>query len=313
MNIFKNLLLDTILMHFPIALYLIFLSTNKNIKNQKLFFIFAIITSVILALKYGKFANNFIIDATCIIFIISIIIIMYKEGIRILKVHLTYKELQQDKEIRLSLFKITHEIKNPIAVIKGYLDMINTKDKDQVERFIPIIRSEIDRLLILLEDFLALNRININSDIMDVNMLVEEQIHKFDSYIKEKNIKLKNNLLDDDVYISGDYNRLSQVVINIIKNSIEALEGINDGYIKITTRILDNNFNLIIEDNGIGMDKETLKKFMEPFFTTKARGTGLGVSLIYEIIQSHNGCVKYTSQLGKGTKVSITLPLDNEY
>ena len=66
---------------------------------------------------------------------------MYETGKKILETHLTYKELQQEKQIRLSLFKITHEIKNPIAVCKGYLDMINVKDTDQVERYVPIIKN----------------------------------------------------------------------------------------------------------------------------------------------------------------------------
>lgn len=247
------------------------------------------------------------------IFITNIFYMMYEEGKNILKVHLNYKELQREKQIRLSLFKITHEIKNPIAVCKGYLDMINVNDSKQVERFIPIIKSEIQRLLTLLQDFLLINKNNIDLDIMDFNMLIEDTIDKLDPLLKENNIKLNSNLLDDEIFINGDYNRLSQVIINMLKNSIEAIPNNVKGKISISSKIIKDSCILIIEDNGEGMNKDTLNKIKTPFFTTKRRGSGLGVSLIYEIVEAHNGKVSYESKLGSGTKVVIKLPICNSY
>ena len=152
---------------------------------------------------------------------------------------MTLKELEEEKQIRLSLFKITHEIKNPIAVCKGYLDMLNVKDSKQVERYVPILKSEINRLLSLLQDFLLINKSNLDLDIMDMNMLIEETIEKLNPLLEENNIKLDLNLIDDEIYINGDYNRLSQVLINIIKNSIEAIPEEHKGKINITTKIKD--------------------------------------------------------------------------
>ena len=243
------------------------------------------------------------------VFITNIICLMYKLGKHIIEVHMTYKELQQEKQIRLSLFKITHEIKNPIAVCKGYLDMINTQDKDQVERYIPIIKSEIDRLLSLLKDFLLINKNSLDLDIMDFNMLIEDTVKKLNPLLKDNNIDLSLNLIDEEIFVNGDYNRLSQVIINIIKNSIEAIGNNKEGKIKISSSRLNNKYLLTIEDNGMGMDKETLSKMKEPFFTTKRNGSGLGVSVIYEIIEAHDGKVEYSSAYGKGTKVLIKIPI----
>ena len=245
----------------------------------------------------------------CYLFIINIICFMYEIGKKILETHMNYKELLKEKQIRLSLFKITHEIKNPIAVCKGYLDMINVKDSAQVQRYIPIIKSEIERLLVVLQDFLLINRSNLDLDIMDFNMLIEDTLSKLTPLLKDNNITLNMNILDEEIFINGDYNRLSQVLINIIKNSIEAMKDGEAGNISICTKIVNKDYCIIVEDNGIGMDKEVLLKMKNPFFTTKKRGSGLGVSLIYEIIEAHNGTVQYLSDYGKGTKVILKLPM----
>ena len=240
--------------------------------------------------------------------LIHIIYLLYNLGENIIKDNNKYKKIKQDSRLKTSLFKITHEIKNHIAVIKAYLDMLNTKDRKQVEKYIPIIKSEIDRLLNLLQDFLLVNKANITFDLMDINMLIEDIISREIPLMEANNIKFKSDLIDDEIYINGDYNRLSQVLINIIKNSIEAMEN-RKGVITIKDVIKDNNINIIVIDEGIGISKKIMAKIKEPFYTTKNRGTGLGVSLSDEIIKAHNGTLSYDSKEGVGTKVTIKLPL----
>ena len=123
--------------------------------------------------------------------------------------------------------------------------MLNTKDRKQVEKYIPIIKSEIDRLLNLLQDFLLVNKANVTFDLMDINMLIEDIISREIPLMEAKNIKFKSDLIDDEIYINGDYNRLSQVLINIIKNSIEAMEN-RKGVITIKDIIKDNHINIIV-------------------------------------------------------------------
>ena len=387
MNIFNSIILNSILILFPIIIYLVFLSINKNInkKLKKYYQLLCFLISYYLLYKYGinnilyftsiiaicyfdnkyvianiitfillimfkkylyyilfifLFENiiyiikkkhkisNFIISQIYIfitimiflfiikeninivisyLFINNICLYLYEQGNLVLNSNLTFNELQNNKKLTLSLFKITHEIKNPIAVIKGYLDMLNTNNKEQVNKYIPIIKDEIQRLLTILQDFLMLNKINLDLDIMDLNMLIEDTISKLNPLLKEKNIKLKNNIIDDEIYINGDYNRLSQVIINILKNSIEAID--SKGVIKISSKIYNNSYFVTIEDNGIGMTEEVMKRMREPFYTTKNRGSGLGVSLIYEIIEAHNSKIKYYSKYGKGTKVVLEFPI----
>lgn len=244
--------------------------------------------------------------------LIHIIYLLYNLGENIIKDNNKYKKIKQDSRIKTSLFKITHEIKNPIAVIKAYLDMMNVKNKKQVEKYIPIIKSEIDRLLNLLEDFLLVNKANISFDLMDINMLIEDIINRELPLMEANNIEFTSDLIDDEVYINGDYNRLAQVLINIIKNSIEAMEKKDKKTITIEEVIKDNNVNIIVSDSGNGISKKILSKIKEPFYTTKNRGTGLGVSLSDEIVKAHNGTLDYKSKEFIGTKVTIKLPIIGE-
>ena len=270
--------------------YLIYIFYQKNILN-----LFLIINFI--------FNFNLI---TSVIFTITtyLVIFLYKKGEDIIKLHMNLKELEKETQLRTSLFKITHEIKNPIAVCKSYLDMFDINNKDHV-RYIDILKEEMDKILLLLQDFLAMNKIKIKKEILDINLLLEDVIGQFELILKEKNIKFKYNICDDEVFIEGDYNRLNQVLINMIKNSIEAIE--KNGVISIDYKI-DKNFKIIIEDNGIGIPKEELEKIKEPFYTTKKNGTGLGVSLSIEIINAHNGKLDYEI-LKKGTRVTIELPI----
>ena len=214
------------------------------------------------------------------------------------------KELEKEKQLRTSLFKITHEIKNPIAVCKSYLDMFDINNKGHI-KYIEILKDEMNNILLLLQDFLAMNKIKIQKEILDINLLLEDVIKQFEPVLKEKNIKFIYNICEEEVFIEGDYNRLNQVLINMIKNSIEAIE--YKGTIKINYEI-NKDFKIIIEDNGIGIPKDELEKIKEPFYTTKKNGTGLGVSLSIEIINAHNGKLQYEI-LKKGTRVIIELPI----
>ena len=249
------------------------------------------------------FNNNFL---TSILFVIItyLVLFLYKKGEDIIKLHMNIKELEKEKQLRSSLFKITHEIKNPIAVCKSYLDMFDINNKDHI-RYIGILKEEMDKILLLLQDFLSMNKIKIEKEILDINFLLEDIVNQFEPILKDKNIKFIHNICEEEIFVEGDYNRLNQVFINIIKNSIEA---INDkGVIKLDYEI-DRNFKIIIEDNGCGITEDQIEKIKEPFYTTKKNGTGLGVSLSIEIIKAHNGKLDYIP-LKKGLKVIVELPI----
>jgi two-component system sporulation sensor kinase B len=235
------------------------------------------------------------------------------KGEEIMNLNTAIKELEKEKVLRTSLFKMTHEIKNPIAVCKGYLDMLDLSDEKKVNKYIPIIRSEIERTLSLMDDFLDYTKVKVNKDVADIYMLLDEVITSLNLFFKENNITLKMNLPDDELFLEIDYNRIKQVIVNILKNCHEAYdERKREMVISIKTRKRKNYFEILIEDNGIGMDRDTLNNVTDLFFTTKRNGTGLGTSLSKEIMELHGGKIKYLSELGIGTIVILSFPLNDK-
>ncbi len=222
------------------------------------------------------------------------------------------RELEKEKTIRNSLFKITHEIKNPIAVCKGYLDMINIDNRAKLEKYIPIIKSEINRTLSLMDDYLDYSKVKIEKDIIDIVMLLEDFTRSIGILLRDNDIEMNLDIMDDEVYIMADYNRLKQVLINIVKNSMEAKIDGQKLAISISMKVIDNKIVIVISDNGIGMTSEELNHLGEAFYTTKFNGTGIGVNLSFDVINRHNGVLKYESEKYNGTSVTIELPYDAE-
>ena len=207
-----------------------------------------------------------------------------------------------------NLFKITHEIKNPIAVCKGYLDMMDPKDVKKTEKYLPILKNEIERTLVIMNDFMSLRSITIHTDIMDFYLLMEDLKDTVELLLRKHECTLEMPICSDELFLFADYDRLKQVFMNLIKNSLEA--GAKN--ISVETKIKNEKLIIEVVDNGKGISKEELSHLGELFFTTKSTGTGVGVHLSKEIIRLHHGKIKYSSRVGKGTKVVITLPIKED-
>ena len=240
-------------------------------------------------------------------FVTFSILYIFKVIDKIESLNSTIKLLEKDKVIKDALFKLTHEIKNPLAVCKGYLEMVNLDNKEKTIKYINIMKQEINRSLNIISDFVEYNKIKVVKEEIDLNMLLEDIYDSFKILVKASNIKLVyKDCSNEEIYIKGDYERLKQVTINLLKNSLESIE--KKGKIEMYTTLSNKYIDIVIEDNGRGMDSNTLNHLTEMFYTTKANGTGLGVALSNEIIKAHNGKLIYLSELNKGTKAIIRLP-----
>lgn len=297
--------------------FLLYLSFNKYIKSNKNDNIFINNTIILLAMfqianTIMNYSKMFLIDNihSFIIFTVIIKFLNYflNESKNVINLHMNLKEFEKDKNMKINLFKITHEIKNPLAVIKGYLSMFDVNNKEKSTKYIKIIKSEVNRSLNLLSDFMEFTKIKINTSNVIFNDLMDDIKEVLIPFFNAKNVKYNFNI-EANIEINIDYNRIKQVLINVIKNAVEACPN-NMGLVS-TTIFKDKDYLYIfVKDNGSGMDKDTLDNILVPFFTTKENGTGLGVSLSKEIILSHKGEISYDSILGKGTTCKITLPLN---
>ena len=222
----------------------------------------------------------------------------------------TYYSLPHShKELKLALFKLTHEIKNPIAVCKGYLEMLDIKNKDKLKKYLLIIKDEINRTLSIINDFSDYGKLQIEKEEVDVLMLLEDIEETLKPLLQEKQVTSKFIMKEEELYAYLDYNRMKQVIINMIKNAIEAKDESRTLSIITTVKKIKDEIQIRIEDTGTGISKENLEKIDKIFYTTKENGTGLGVALSKEIVEQHHGTLLYQSKVGKGTKVTILLPI----
>lgn len=273
----------------------------------------AVIQGFLLSFEYFYNIQEFttlieLLILAIVIYVITFLsIYLFKLAEDISDMHGMINTAKREIDVKNSLFKLTHEVKNPIAVCKGYLDMMDINNIEKVERYTGIIKEEINRSLNIMNDFMECSKLKIQKEEFDINVLLESVYEAFKILGKSKNIKIIYNNKNDEIYINGDYHRLEQVLVNIIKNSIESIT--DDGIIELAVEIVNKKIEVLVKDNGIGMTKEELERITEMFYTTKKDGTGLGVALSKEIMLAHNGNIKYESEKGVGTICIMTLPI----
>lgn len=298
-NIFMTLYLLDINIFYLLSYYIILFTLYFIIKNKKDF----ISTYTILNIIYMFLLDNYNIIFLISIYLIYNLIILLKKR---MKLYYTLEDIENSKLIKTSIFKVTHEIKNPLAVIKGYLSIFDPYDSDKCLKYKNILEIEVENALNVLKDFSSINHLDIKKNNINYYDLLMEAKETILPFFNDKNIKL-NISSPRELFVNADYNRMKQVLINILKNSTEALS--DNGKIDIKSYIENNKLITIIKDNGHGMDKETIDNLFTPFYSKKSFGTGLGLCLSKEIIELHNGTIKYTSKLNLYTEVKIVIPV----
>ncbi len=203
---------------------------------------------------------------------------------------------------------VAHEIRNPLTSLKGFVQLLQMED-DKHQDYYQIMLDELNRinhivgelLLLAKPQLLQYTKMPIQKILMDVISLLAVEANLY-------NVQILHNLPKDDIILECEPNQLKQLFINLIKNSIEASE--KDSKIQISLAQIENSrIAITIRDTGCGISKERLEKIGEPFYSSKEKGTGLGLTVSYKIVQSHKGTISFESEIGVGTTVNITLPL----
>jgi two-component system sporulation sensor kinase A len=203
---------------------------------------------------------------------------------------------------------IAHEIRNPLTTIKGFIQYLQPEISDN-SVFTDIMLTELDRINFIVSELLVLAKPqNLHVKPILLHSIIENVVQLLKSEANLKNIAIMKKFENTTVAVNCEENQLKQVFINIMKNSLDATSA--NGEICIQTKLLSANQVLIrFSDNGCGISKELLARLGEPFYTTKEKGTGLGLLVSNKIIKDHQGSINITSEINKGTIVDITLPI----
>lgn len=204
---------------------------------------------------------------------------------------------------------IAHEINNPLTSILGYAELIKEEsDPENILKDVEVIEKESLRAKEIVHQLLEFSRKRaLKLENTDINRTIREVIELVSMQVKDTMIDIVQNY-SEVPHIEVDSNQLKQVFLNIINNAIYAMNGA--GRLTITTLTQGNDVLVKIEDTGTGIPKEHVQRIFEPFFSTKnEKGTGIGLSVSYKIIQSHGGQILVESEPGAGTAFTLVLPL----
>jgi two-component system sporulation sensor kinase B len=203
---------------------------------------------------------------------------------------------------------VAHEVRNPLTTIQGFLQLMSSEP--QVHRnhknYIDISLKELNDAQSIINDYLSLAKPH-TEGLSSINLSAEVKntISLINSYSNIKDIRIESSI-QDKLYMNGNRAELKQILVNIMKNGIEAME--DNGL--LTVRLYSNLGEIFIEiiDTGMGMTKEQIHKVGTPFYSTKDKGTGVGLTISYQLVHSMKGKVGIESERGKGTKFTIRFP-----
>jgi len=207
---------------------------------------------------------------------------------------------------------IAHEIRNPLASLKGSVEMLreNRVTDTHRERLMEIALKEMERLNKIITDFLTYSKPKIAEfSLFDLNLVLDDAIELLKNTAPVKNdISIKKDF-NGTLHVNADQQKLQQVFWNIGMNAIEAMP--DGGELLVSTKKGDNLIEVVFQDTGVGISHDDIGKIFYPFFTTKDEGTGLGLAIAYRIIEEHKGKISVVSRPGEGTTFKVVIPYSN--
>ncbi len=213
---------------------------------------------------------------------------------------------------------VAHEINNPLNYLMGsymgfssYFHDHGSADEEKTRLLLQGMKEGIDRASRIVSGLNEFSRDNSSYDEnCDIHAILDNCLVILQNKTKHR-IGILKKYISDEIRVTGNSGKLHQVFLNILNNAIEAIN--DEGEINIISRRINGSVTIDIIDNGTGIPAEHLSQVTTPFFTTKppGKGTGLGLSISYSIIKEHKGTLELESELAKGTKVSISLPVRN--
>jgi signal transduction histidine kinase len=216
---------------------------------------------------------------------------------------------------------LAHEIKNPLNSLQIHAQLLQRALQQKTKRSrsaqwsrplqsCDIIVEEIARLARVVNEFLAAVRPSRPLfQRANINYHIERVVATFRPEAEARGVQLHLTLDYEIPPVDFDPNQITQVLLNLLKNALEALDGCENPTIEVATELEEDHYIIRIRDNGRGIAADDLSRIHEPFFTTKAKGTGLGLAIVSRIVEEHAGRVEIHSDLNRGTTVLLRFPL----
>jgi two-component system sporulation sensor kinase A len=203
---------------------------------------------------------------------------------------------------------VAHEIRNPLTSLKGFLQLIQATLQNTKQEYFEIMLNELARIELIASEILVLAKPqDTQFKVYNIGTILRDVITLLNSQAILHNVQIITEFDDKEARIACDDKQLKQVFVNLIKNAIESMP--NGGMLVIRLSVQTDRVMIQFIDHGTGIPEDMLSRLGEPFYTTKEHGTGLGLMITHSIVESHNGSIHFSSQIGVGTTVTLEFPL----
>ena len=231
---------------------------------------------------------------------------MIRTNFQVLQKLIKAEKLQTVSHLAASM---SHEVRNPLTAVRGFIQLLS-EDTSTYSRkdYADIALSELDRATEVINDYLTFAKpILEKEEKLNTNEEIQHAVNIITPLATMNGIQLKVSLPEKQHFTKGERKKFQQCLINLLKNGIESMQP--TGELHIFQTYSNGMIEIHIQDQGKGMTKEQINRLGEPYFTTKEKGTGLGMMVSYSIIKGMNGTIDVTSEIEKGTHFILKLPI----
>lgn len=244
---------------------------------------------------------------------IWLLISLFNKAVLDKELSINYSQIEKVRVMSHVAASLVHEVRNPLTVVKGFLTLIreNPLSKEKIEKYIDISFDEIRRTESILSEYLSLSKPLIERrERIDFSHHLQVVLDMMGPYANMSNVRLETHPTPDGpLWIFANPDEIKQMLVNFIKNAVEACSEAPDGTVSVRLRAEAKHVALLIKDNGVGMNQDQVNRLGSIYFSTKSSGTGLGLTFSYRVIRAIGGSVSVRSEPRIGTEFLIKLPL----
>lgn len=251
-----------------------------------------------------------LIDVASLVIIVVLGFLFYRQSLSLDRAQAAVIQGENLATMGRMVAGIAHEIRNPLSIIKASAERLGTKN-DNDDEMLAYISEEVDHLNRILTGYLNFAKAERQQPRpYALQGIVKRCVMLLKPELEGKSIQVTERYPENDVVVMVDDKRIQQAVLNVMINAMQALD--SGGAIEIVLDVRPKSAIVAIKDDGPGIDSRYIKEITKPFYTTKKHGSGLGMSIVSNIMDEHGGSVDIRSESGSGTEVMLTLPLSHD-
>ncbi|QRG67191.1 ATP-binding protein [Brevibacillus choshinensis] len=306
---------------FSFVVSLLMYRSYKTTHRKTIFTISAgmVFSIVALTLTYFYFPHYFVENLTYHFLVIPlqnslgiwILMSLFSKSVSDKEIFIKHAQNEKIETMSHVAASLAHEVRNPLTAVKGFLRLMqeNPTDLTKNAQYMNICMDEIQRTEMILSEYLAISKPLTNRyEPVNVAEMLKVMRAVMSPFAILHNVELEVRTPETSVTIMANPDEIKQVLVNFIKNAIEACANVRKGRVFLSLMVEEGKAILVIKDNGVGMDEGQMKRLGSIYFSTKSSGTGLGLTYSYHVIHTFGGTVTVNSKPNVGTKFSITFP-----